>query len=283
MVHCSDGWDRTSLIVSLTELLLDPYYRTLHGFGILIQKEWLQFGHKFADRIGHGEPEDNTYLSEQSPIFFQFIDCVYQLLSQYPNWFEFNEHYLITILDELYSGRFGTFLMNSEFERVNISSQTLSLWPWILDNVAIFKNKEYCHYDQPILPTCSTSGLNVWLGYFERFKSSMSQQHQYYACTLQKNEDFSDNEKHQSAKEIRVAPDDKLFQELFRVYSENQLLKKRCDNYEKMLSQGSLLSDSYVGRSVDKQFHDPPLVRKYVENSGLDNMIREDYIPLNSH
>lgn len=29
LVHCSDGWDRTPEIVSLAQLLLDPYYRTV--------------------------------------------------------------------------------------------------------------------------------------------------------------------------------------------------------------------------------------------------------------
>lgn len=29
VVHCSDGWDRTSQIVSLAELMMDPYYRTM--------------------------------------------------------------------------------------------------------------------------------------------------------------------------------------------------------------------------------------------------------------
>ena len=29
LVHCSDGWDRTAQLVSLAELLLDPYYRTI--------------------------------------------------------------------------------------------------------------------------------------------------------------------------------------------------------------------------------------------------------------
>lgn len=29
LVHCSDGWDRTTQIIALAELLLDPYYRTV--------------------------------------------------------------------------------------------------------------------------------------------------------------------------------------------------------------------------------------------------------------
>ena len=32
VVHCSDGWDRTSQLTSLAMLLLDSHYRTLSGF-----------------------------------------------------------------------------------------------------------------------------------------------------------------------------------------------------------------------------------------------------------
>ena len=50
LVHCSDGWDRTAQICSVTQLLLDPYYRTLQGFAVLIEKEWCAFGFKFQGR-----------------------------------------------------------------------------------------------------------------------------------------------------------------------------------------------------------------------------------------
>lgn len=34
VVHCSDGWDRTSQLTSLAMLMLDSYYRTLKGFQV---------------------------------------------------------------------------------------------------------------------------------------------------------------------------------------------------------------------------------------------------------
>lgn len=52
LVHCSDGWDRTSQVAALAEIMLDPYYRTLQGFITLVQKDFLSFGHKFSHRHG---------------------------------------------------------------------------------------------------------------------------------------------------------------------------------------------------------------------------------------
>ncbi|KAM6354143.1 myotubularin isoform 5-T6 [Alca torda] len=51
LVHCSDGWDRTAQLTSLAMLMLDSYYRTIEGFEVLVQKEWISFGHKFASKV----------------------------------------------------------------------------------------------------------------------------------------------------------------------------------------------------------------------------------------
>ena len=36
VVHCSDGWDRTSQVCFLSQLLLDPHFRTIEGFQKLV-------------------------------------------------------------------------------------------------------------------------------------------------------------------------------------------------------------------------------------------------------
>ena len=101
LVHCSDGWDRTPQIVALAELMLDPYYRTIEGFQTLIEREWISYGHKFSDRCGHGPSSDDP--NERCPVFLQWIDCVHQLLKQFPCSFEFNLHFLVKKLFPLFS------------------------------------------------------------------------------------------------------------------------------------------------------------------------------------
>ena len=57
--------------ISKGQLFLDPYYRTFEGFRILVEKEWLSFGHQFALRCAHGRDKTNRQDDQISPIFLQ--------------------------------------------------------------------------------------------------------------------------------------------------------------------------------------------------------------------
>eukprot|EP00794_Sanderia_malayensis_P006847 gene6847-7616_t len=171
IVHCSDGWDRTPQLTAMSMLLLDPYYRTIEGFEVLIEKEWCSFGHKFSRRYGLG---DKNYSDEQrSPIFVQFFDCVWQVTRQFPCAFEFNEHFLITVLDHLYSCRFGTFLCNAEAIRVKeeVNTKTHSLWSYISSKKTEFLNPLYAKnlYQHVLLPVASVRHLRLWKSYYIRW------------------------------------------------------------------------------------------------------------------
>lgn len=72
------------------------------GFQVLVETEWLEFGHKFADRCGHGENSED--LNERCPVFLQWLDCVHQLQRQFPCSFEFNEAFLVCVLVWLLGG-----------------------------------------------------------------------------------------------------------------------------------------------------------------------------------
>ncbi|KAL4911236.1 hypothetical protein BDW74DRAFT_142590 [Aspergillus multicolor] len=222
LIHCSDGWDRTSQLSALSQLCLDPYFRTLEGFMVLVEKDWLSFGHMFRHRAGHLNSEkwfqieneriggdnfgesggaskaiENVILSakgffnrdnasrdslgdsdgelrdyesdspnarkpsptprtvvaekevtkpkETSPVFHQFLDATYQLLYQYPSRFEFNERFLRRLLYHLYSCQYGTFLFNSEKERVETRAKerTRSVWDYFLARREQFTNPKY--------------------------------------------------------------------------------------------------------------------------------------------
>ncbi|XP_020830714.1 myotubularin isoform X2 [Phascolarctos cinereus] len=177
LVHCSDGWDRTAQLTSLAMLMLDSYYRTIAGFEVLIQKEWISFGHKFASRIGHGEK--NYADTDRSPIFLQFMDCVWQMSKQFPTAFEFNEQFLITILDNLYSCRFGTFLFNSEYarEKEKVMMKTLSLWSMINSDKGKYTNPFYTkELNRALYPVASMRHLELWVNYYIRWNTRMRQQ-----------------------------------------------------------------------------------------------------------
>ena len=83
----------------------------------VLEKEWLSFGHKFTDRCGFVAGVDPK---ELSPVFTQFLDCVWQMTQQFPTAFQFNERYLLALHDHALSCQFGTFVGNCEKDRVDL-------------------------------------------------------------------------------------------------------------------------------------------------------------------
>ena len=165
LCHCSDGWDRTAQLCMLAQLLLDPYYRTIQGFAVLIEKDFCSFGHKFADRCGHADK--NYHSQERSPIFIQALDCVYQILLQHPQAFEFQANLLDYLVGHAYSCKYGTFLFNSERERdaAKVRQFTSSVWT-VVAKKKEFLNPNYIPKQGLLSITVDPRHVHLWPFYY---------------------------------------------------------------------------------------------------------------------
>lgn len=175
LVHCSDGWDRTAQVCSLGSLLMDPYYRTIKGFMVLIEKDWISFGHKFADRCDQldGDPK------EVSPIFTQFLECVWQLTEQFPQAFEFSEWFLLQIHEHVHSCQYGNFLGNNQRQReeLQLRERTHSLWAYLMSEKQNYVNPFYSPAYSEAHPVLEPSTLpyhfKFWRNMYHQFDRSM--------------------------------------------------------------------------------------------------------------
>ncbi|GMF55787.1 unnamed protein product [Phytophthora fragariaefolia] len=190
LVHCSDGWDRTPQLVALAQLILDPFYRSIRGFASLVEKEWCSFGHKFADRIGVGK-DITDQPNERSPVMLQFLDCVWQMTRQFPTCFEFNEKFLIHISDSLISGLYGTFLYNSERERVldKVWERTESVWTPVLENPGPYKNPLYRSTNRVLYPRANLKRVVLWDGMFFRWDPESHPDYMEFMDPVEKHDD----------------------------------------------------------------------------------------------
>ncbi|KAF8912061.1 protein phosphatase [Gymnopilus junonius] len=199
LIHCSDGWDRTSQLSALSQLCLDPFYRTIRGFEVLIEKDWLSFGHRFLDRCGHlssdkfflsttGDSGSGSgaeaaqaffssvqnrfasqhHIKETSPIFHQFLESVRQIQRQYPERFEFNERFLRQLYYHLYSCQFGTFLFNCERERKAGDGtgpppveRTISVWDFFNSSAEMIQNTNPAYNPSLDDPMKRTEGADM--------------------------------------------------------------------------------------------------------------------------
>lgn len=107
IIHCSDGWGPDHPAERFPCSSSTPQQDLLEGVpgsdreGVVE----LQGTNSTIDRA-RGRRQAMTRTGPGLP---SVIDCVWQVTQQFPNAFEFNEYFLTTILDHLYSCLFGTF------------------------------------------------------------------------------------------------------------------------------------------------------------------------------
>ena len=103
------------------------------------------------------------------------------MTQQFPNAFEFNEYFLTTILDHLYSSLFGTFLYNTDKERKEhkVSSKTRSLWSFTNSRRNLFLNPMYysdLESKLTLFPVASIRYMKFWKSYYCRWNPRMRPQ-----------------------------------------------------------------------------------------------------------
>ena len=240
LIHCSDGWDRTPQLVTLSQILLDPYYRTLIGFAVLIEKDWLSFGHQFAKRSGLSEKKDDNE-NERSPIFIQFLDCVHQLLMQFPNCFEFNDEYLIFIALHFNINLFGTFMFNNEKERFEKDARynTPSLWTYMLKKKDKYINPFYDPNSQKIItPNYGYYNIKLWCNYYLRYNYHILN-NRFYLKDDDKKIYFYDSESYYNY--VKKEEDKKMdkyknaLKEIFSLLNDNEDIKNKLSTETKKI------------------------------------------------
>ncbi|KAJ3614936.1 hypothetical protein NHX12_018505, partial [Muraenolepis orangiensis] len=164
LVHCSDGWDRTAQACSVASVLLEPYYRTIQGLMVLIEKDWVSFGHKFSHRYGHldGDPR------EVSPVLDQFLEVLWQLAQQFPCAFQFNERFLLDVRTHVYSCQYGSFLGNCEKERcaLRLQERSFSVWRRLWKDREQYVNPLYRAEQGVLRPNTTPYCFKMWKGLY---------------------------------------------------------------------------------------------------------------------
>ena len=271
LIHCSDGWDRCSQLTAFSQILIDPYFRTIKGYMKLIEKDFLFFGHQFKLRNGYYSKEEKDE-NQNSPILLQYIDATHQLLVQYPMYFEFNMKFLLFIANSINCGLYGTFLYNNEKEREvkNAKTNTMSCWTEILNNINQYKNLFYEPKTQKeffFTPKFPFSRVRLWEEFFLPFTQiSLNLSYDSYINR------FNDNFYYNIFGQIKQKN---------RIISSVMFIDKEKDNYEKNIDKlkkeneklKMALAEFTINNNINKELYE----NLSKETKGIINIIAKEH------
>uniref|UniRef100_H3DHN1 Zgc:154055 n=1 Tax=Tetraodon nigroviridis TaxID=99883 RepID=H3DHN1_TETNG len=167
LIHGSDGRDSTLLISTLAQLIMDPCCRTLEGFLMLVEREWIQAGHPFQQRCARSA-YSHARIQQESPSFLLMLDCVWQLWQQFPLALGFSEALLVRLATEAYASNYGTFLCNQHQERfaLGVMENTHCLFQALLKPTERenYSNPLYERTELAIWPSVHPQSLQLWRG-----------------------------------------------------------------------------------------------------------------------
>ena len=106
----------------------------------------------------------------------QWLDAVAQVMRQFPTAFEFKEELLVFLADHVFSGLFGTFLVNFDRQRQlihKLESRTLSIWSYVFDHAASFTSGSYRRAGGALWPSWHAHRIRVWERYYLRWDPEM--------------------------------------------------------------------------------------------------------------
>ena len=186
LLHCSDGWDRTSQVSALVQIFMDKKNRSMKFFLKLVQKDFSDFGFQFSKRGGHLNDDKLNYeirygsdknifkfkkipYEKESPIFVQFLDCVRQMVIQRPDEFEFGLDFINDLAFYSELGVFRELIFDNYRTRNTQNNEYLSMhefFEYYRDYYVINKNFfESKNFD--ILPIRSEDlYFDFWKEYF---------------------------------------------------------------------------------------------------------------------
>ncbi|XP_055100068.1 myotubularin-related protein 6 isoform X5 [Symphalangus syndactylus] len=163
---------------------------------VLIEKDWISFGHKFSERCGQldGDPK------EVSPVFTQFLECVWHLTEQFPQAFEFSEAFLLQIHEHIHSCQFGNFLGNCQKEReeLKLKEKTYSLWPFLLEDQKKYLNPLYSsksHRFTVLEPNTVSFNFKFWRNMYHQFDRTLHPRQSVFNIIMNMNEQNKQLEK----------------------------------------------------------------------------------------